>query len=105
MPLLLLQDANLGTYSLSVIYASLIVSSMFIPSYILKKIGSKWGMVCAMFCYSLYIGAQFYPRLYTLVPAALILGFGAAPLWIAKCAYLTKVRTLKFYYLLMIDEL
>lgn len=29
--------------------------------------------------------------MYTLVPAAIILGFGAAPLWIAKCAYLTKV--------------
>ena len=79
---------------MSVIYASLIVSSMFIPSYVLKKIGAKWGMAFAMLCYSLYIAAQFYPRLYTLVPAALILGFGAAPLWIAKCAYLTKVRAL-----------
>jgi hypothetical protein len=78
-----------------VIYASLIVSSMFVPSYLLKKFGPKWGMTFAMFCYSLYIGAQFYPRLYTLVPAAVILGFGAAPHWIAKCAYLTKVS---FYF-------
>ena len=90
--LLLFQDKNLGTYSLSVIYASLIISSMFVPSYMLRKLGSKWSMVIAMFCYSLYIGAQFYPRIYTLVPAAVVVGFGAAPLWIAKCAYLTKVK-------------
>ena len=53
--------------------------------------GAKWGMVLAMFGYSLYIGAQLYPRIYTLVPTAVVVGFGAAPLWIAKCAYLTKV--------------
>ena len=65
---------------------------MFVPSYMLKKFGSKWGMVFSMFCYSLYIGAQFYPRLYTLIPAAIVLGFGAAPLWTAKCNYVTKVN-------------
>jgi hypothetical protein len=75
-----------------VIYASLIISSMFVPSYLLKKFGSKWGMVFSMFCYSLYIAAQFYPRIYTLVPAAIVIGFGAAPLWTAKCNYVTKVN-------------
>ena len=63
---------------------------MFVPSYVLKKLGSKWAMVFSMLCYSLYIAAQFYPKLFTLIPAAVILGFAAAPLWIAKCAYLTK---------------
>ena len=48
-------------------------------------------MVGCMLCYSLYITAQFYPRFETLLPAAAILGFAAAPLWISKCAYLTKV--------------
>ena len=48
-------------------------------------------MVGCMLCYSLYITAQFYPRFETLLPAATILGFAAAPLWISKCAYLTKV--------------
>merc|ERR1711953_898794 len=48
-------------------------------------------MVGCMLCYTLYIGAQFYPTFYTLLPAAAILGTAAAPLWIAKCDYLTKV--------------
>merc|ERR1719193_371859 len=37
--------------------------------------------------------AQFYPRWYTMIPAAIILGFGAAPMWSAKCTYLTQVGT------------
>ena len=41
--------------------------------------------------YSLYIAAQFYPAFYTLIPTAFILGLGAAPLWIAKCTYLTFI--------------
>ena len=49
-------------------------------------------MVGSMLCYSFYIMAQFYPAFETLLPAAVILGFAAAPLWISKCAYLTKVH-------------
>ena len=82
------QVDGLGTYSLSIIYGALIISSQFTPSLILKYLGSKWTMVFSMFCYSLYIAAQFHPQVYTLLPAAFILGVAAAPLWIAKCAYL-----------------
>ncbi|CAB4067613.1 UNC93-like protein,Protein unc-93 homolog A [Lepeophtheirus salmonis] len=51
----------------------------------------KWTLVFSMLCYSLYIGAQFYPKFYTLIPAAIVLGMGAAPMWSAKCTYLTQV--------------
>jgi hypothetical protein len=51
----------------------------------------KWTLVVCVFCYSSYIAAQFYPRFYTLIPTAIVLGFGAAPLWSAKCSYLTQL--------------
>ena len=73
----------------------MIVSSQFTPSLVIKYLGSKWTMVGSMLCYSFYIMAQFYPAFETLLPAAVILGFAAAPLWISKCAYLTKVHTYK----------
>ena len=82
---------GLGTYSLCLIYGALIVSSQFTPSLAVKYLGSKWTMVACMMCYSLYIGAQFYPQYYTLLPTAVLVGAAAAPLWIAKCNYLTKV--------------
>merc|ERR1711892_687889 len=50
-----------------------------------------WTLVICIFCYSTYIAAQFYPEFYTLLPTAFILGMGAAPMWSAKCTYLTQV--------------
>ena len=82
---------GLGTKSLATIYVALIVSCMFLPSLVIKKLTCKWAMVACTFCYSLYMVAQFYPTSYTLIPAAIVLGFGAAPMWSAKCTYLTQV--------------
>ncbi len=45
-----------------------------------------------MLGYSAYITAQFFPAFITLMPAAAIVGLCAAPLWNAKCTYLSKVN-------------
>ena len=82
---------GLGTYSLSVIYGSLVLSCMFVPSFMIKKLTVKWTLVVSIFCYSTYIAAQFYPAFSTLIPGAIILGLGAAPMWSAKCTYLSQV--------------
>ena len=64
---------------------------MFVPTIMIKKLTVKWTMVVSIFCYSAYIAAQFHPQFYTLVPGAIILGLGAAPMWSAKCTYLSQV--------------
>ena len=53
---------NLGLWSSVVIYASLILSCLFIPSWIISKLTLKWTMVASILCYSTYIAAQFYPQ-------------------------------------------
>jgi len=53
---------------------------MFVPTWLIKVLKCKWTIVVCQFCYSAYIAAQFYPTFYTLIPAAIILGFGAAPM-------------------------
>merc|ERR1712106_552560 len=82
---------NLGTWANATVYASLILSCMFMPSILIKKLKVKWTLVVCIFSYSTYIAAQFYPEFYTLLPTAFILGMGAAPMWSAKCTYLTQV--------------
>jgi len=82
---------NLGTWANATVYASLILSCMFMPSILIKMLKVKWTLVVCIFCYSTYIAAQFYPEFYTLLPTAFILGMGAAPMWSAKCTYLTQV--------------
>ena len=53
---------NLGLWSSVVIYASLIISCLFVPSWVISKLTLKWTMVASILCYSTYIAAQFYPQ-------------------------------------------
>ncbi|CAL4066106.1 unnamed protein product, partial [Meganyctiphanes norvegica] len=83
-------NAQLGTASLSTLYAALVVSCMFVPSWLIRKLKYKKTTALCMLAYSTYIAAQFYPEYYTLVPTAIIVGIGAAPMWSAQCSYFTQ---------------
>ncbi|CAK9799471.1 UNC93-like protein [Anthophora quadrimaculata] len=82
---------GLGTVSLSAIYAASVLSCIFVPTFVIKRLTVKWTLCVSMLCYAPYIGSQFYPKFYTLVPAGVLLGLGAAPMWAAKATYLTQV--------------
>ncbi|XP_061609790.1 protein unc-93 homolog A [Phyllopteryx taeniolatus] len=82
-------EEGMGVASLSVIYASIILSSMFLPPLMIKNLGCKWTIVAGMACYVSYSFGNLYPGWYTLIPTSVILGLGGSPLWSAKCTYLT----------------
>ncbi|XP_041661758.1 protein unc-93 homolog A [Cheilinus undulatus] len=82
-------EEGMGVASLSVIYASIIISSMFLPPIMIKNLGCKWTLVFGMVCYVSYSFGNLYPGWYTLIPTSVILGLGGSPLWSAKCTYLT----------------
>ena len=115
---------NLGLWSSVVIYASLILSCLFVPSLVISKLTLKWTMVASILCYSTYIAAQFYPQVrasctctliqftlltlsqtislhstsqfYTLLPTGAVVGLAAAPL----CSFLTQSarRSSSFFF-------
>ncbi|XP_013389655.1 protein unc-93 homolog A isoform X2 [Lingula anatina] len=85
------KDEGLGVYGLAIVSIAVIVSCLFVPSPMISLLGCKWTIVTAMFCYVLYIAGNFYAVWGTMVPASLIMGLGAAPLWAAKCTYLTEL--------------
>ena len=68
------KDEGLGLASLSVIYAALIVSCMFVPPLVINKLGCKWTIAASMVCYCTYTIANLYSSWYTLIPASLLLG-------------------------------
>ncbi|CAG0887879.1 unnamed protein product [Cyprideis torosa] len=84
-------EKGLGTYSHAAIYAALIVSSLFLSTFFINRHGEKRTMWVSSLCYSGFIFAQFYPTFYTLIPTGVLVGLAAAPLWTAKCTYLTQV--------------
>uniref|UniRef100_A0A2C9JVH4 UNC93-like protein n=1 Tax=Biomphalaria glabrata TaxID=6526 RepID=A0A2C9JVH4_BIOGL len=85
------KEDGVGAWSMSTIYVSLIVSCMFLPNFIISRLGCKWTIPISMIGYILFMGANFYAVKGTMIPASIILGMGAAPLWSAKCTYLTQI--------------
>ncbi|XP_073258280.1 protein unc-93 homolog A-like [Porites lutea] len=83
------KDEGLGLASLCVIYAALILSCIFVPPFVIGRLGCKWTLVLSMTGYVLYTVSNYYARWGTLIPASIIIGMCAAPLWSSKCAYLT----------------
>ena len=69
----------------------------------INKLKVRYTMAISMLGYSSYIAAQFYPEYYTLIPTAILLGIGAAPMWSAKCTYLTKVSPVRYYIIILIQ--
>ncbi|KAM3965286.1 UNC93-like protein [Aphomia sociella] len=84
-------DAGAGTFTLAAIYFSLILSNILLPAIVIKWLGCKWAVAFSFITYMPFMAAQFYPRLYTLIPAGMMVGFGGGPLWCAKCTYLSVV--------------
>lgn len=84
-------QGGLGTFGVSTVYGSLVISSFFVPTYLIQKISSKWTIVLSMIGYTFYMGAQFHPTWATIIPTALVVGVAGAPLWASKCFYLTHV--------------
>lgn len=82
-------DKQMGWWSLCLIYLSLLISCMFVPPLVISKLGAKYTVMLSMVGYVLFTVANFYPRRWTLFPASIILGFCGAPLWAAKCSYVT----------------
>lgn len=75
------KDKNLGLISLIIIYASLIVSCMFIPPAVIGRIGCKWTLAASMACYAAFIAANYYPRWYTLGFTSVLLGEYKSQFW------------------------
>lgn len=85
------REEGIGTVGQSVIYGALVLSCMFLPPFVIDILGCKWTVAFSMLCYIFYMAANFYATWWTIIPSAVILGIGAAPLWSAKCTYLTQI--------------
>lgn len=92
---------GLGLASLSVIYGALILSCIFVPPFVIGRLGCKWTLVLSMTGYVLYTVANYYARWGTLIPASIIIGE-----YMKKTLFLDKtVNSLPFFsYFFLIVE-
>ena len=81
---------DVGLTSLGALYASQFLTSIFSTS-IVQRVRPRNTMAIAFFLYIVYVGANFYPVYYILLPAAAICGFAMAISFTAQATYLTNI--------------
>ncbi|CAL1287426.1 unnamed protein product [Larinioides sclopetarius] len=89
------QNDGVGVASQSVIYAFFTISSLFLPTYLIKRFGCKKTLLVSVFSVCPYVAANFYPSWGTLMPSAVLSGMAFGPLWAARSTY---VNELSFQY-------
>ena len=82
---------GMGVITSSVSYAALLLSCMFLPTITIDFLGHKWTMALCFWGYILYTAANGYAVWGTMVPASILMGLCAAPLWTAQCSYFTII--------------
>ncbi|KAL4240645.1 Protein unc-93 A [Mactra antiquata] len=85
------KEEGLGTVSLSVIYVFGMLAGLVLPPLAISRLGCKWTVAASMICYIVFMCANLYATWWTMIPASVIIGTGAATLWAAKCTYLTQM--------------
>eukprot|EP01119_Soliformovum_irregulare_P008653 TRINITY_DN2175_c0_g1_i1.p1 TRINITY_DN2175_c0_g1~~TRINITY_DN2175_c0_g1_i1.p1 ORF type:complete len:417 (-),score=72.33 TRINITY_DN2175_c0_g1_i1:19-1245(-) len=85
-------NKDLGMWSLFTLYAAFSVCNLF-ANVIVQRVGEKLCLVIGAATYVAYLGANLYPRMYTLIPASVLIGWGASILWTAQGSYLAKNST------------
>ncbi|KAI3854839.1 hypothetical protein MKW92_013985 [Papaver armeniacum] len=80
---------DLGTTTLGILYVSFTFFSLF-ASTTVRMLGSKNALILGSTGYWLYVAANLIPSWYSMVPAALYLGFCASIFWVGEVTYLTS---------------
>ncbi|WAR13527.1 UN93A-like protein [Mya arenaria] len=66
---------GLGTTGLSVLYATMVLTSLFFAQLTLVRFSNKWIMVISSLSYTAFMATGFYPAWSTVIPASLLIGF------------------------------
>lgn len=81
---------NIGLITMSVVYGSMFFTCLVAPI-VINKLTAKWALTLSTFCYITWFAANFYPEFYTLIPTAILAGFGQGILWTAEISYILKL--------------
>ena len=85
---------GLGLATISILYAVLAASNLFsLAPAVISKVGHKWTMVVSMGAYLFWVLMNGHATWFTMVPAAVLVGLAAGPLWVSQSAYLTITAT------------
>ena len=82
---------GLGNVGLTALYVAFLVSCVFLPPFVLSKLGMKRTIIISMFGYVTYTLASFHANWWTVIPASVVLGVMASTLWTGQMCYVTEL--------------
>ena len=74
-------NAELGVYTLTLGAISFALSCLIFPAILAKYGGFKWPLIICECFMTLFVLANYYPRYWTMLPAAILLGVSNSVLW------------------------
>ena len=83
-------EDQLGIIAMSCLHGTMVMTCFLAPLWT-NVFTAKWTLALGALCFLLWFGANFYPTFYTLIPAAVVTGFGHGLLWTAESSYLLKL--------------
>ncbi|XP_076804839.1 protein unc-93 homolog A-like isoform X2 [Clavelina lepadiformis] len=86
---------EVGTVAVASIYVTAMLSSFVFPAYFIKKITPRKCLIICPVGYAVYTAANFYPVVYTLVPATVLAGICSSIQWPAVLVYISKLCDIK----------
>ncbi|CAH1781374.1 unnamed protein product [Owenia fusiformis] len=84
-------EGGLGVISLTLNFGISILTSLFLPSMMINKLGCKITMIIAICCCLVWMTANLYATWATMLSASALLGLIWAPLWTSQCSYFTTL--------------
>ena len=82
---------GMGVITMSILYATFVVSCLFAPKLMIRFFGHRWTIVVSFFGYIFYMAANGYAVWSTMIPSSVLVGMCAAPLWTAQASYFTII--------------
>ena len=78
---------------MALVHGTMFLTCLFVPN-IVSRLTSKWTIITGLLFYICWIAANFYPRVYTLIPASIGVGFGQSLTWGAQVVYIHQLSDL-----------
>ncbi|XP_013784665.1 UNC93-like protein [Limulus polyphemus] len=83
----LFQQSALGLKALCCVYGLTVISTLYAPIFV-HKVTPNWAITLSFVMVALFTSTFFYPRFYTLVPSAVLVGLTFGPLFSAQTSFL-----------------
>ena len=87
-------EKNLGITAMLLTSVVFTISCLFLPMIMTKYVGYKWSIIGANISITVFTIANFYPRFYTLLPAAFLSGLGQCIQWTLQGSFIAQLASI-----------